>query len=326
MDRNTYPSEFDVSGSSEERGLLNAAYGQNLRFSNFMLTLSTNVKPKNDDEKDSLTNWLVMTTNTLFNDWAVCNGTVLKPAGSPNGDGMRFPANCKIISVKSRISVEQGDNQHGQVHAHVLLEVAHEYTRQEHGAEGIGHEVDKPIIGVHVNVTTLREYLNSRIGEMDIESERRPPKIYVNSRLLTKGTDNSNKWLTLQYINKDRARDNGGGTRNLRADEGQAADPALSRARQLLIRGGEEHGPEEYEIAPSTNGPDWRDDDFGVGGALSPPGSPLSDQFNAPGRGIPQDQRFRVPAVPPPMNAVTSAVNIGGKRYNRGAKPGRYRD
>lgn len=232
-------------GGDEERRLNHALSQQTLRYSNFFLTISTNVVPKNTGERDALTNWLVDTLYPLFNDWNVCNGNVLKPAGTSNGDKAEFPDPCQIISVRSKISVEQGQEQHGQVHAHVVLEVAHYYTNETDGAEG-GN------IGVHVNVRALREYLNARIPSMDVENK--PPKVYVNSKLLTKGTDNSNKWLTYQYINKDVAKDNGGGYRDLRADERKAQDEVASKARNSLIYGGLQGAP--------------IDSDIGVGGAL----------------------------------------------------------
>lgn len=206
-----------------------------------MITLSTNVVPKHDDEKDALTEWMLEQTHNLFGrSFEAMNGTVLKPPGTRNYEEASFPDDHKIISVRSKISVEQGAAQRGQVHAHVILEVAHKYLRQEDGATGFGNDNGKPHVGVHVNVEALRNYLNSRIGSMNIEDDRKPSKIYVNCKLLTKGTDNSNKWLTVQYINKDRAKDNDGGIRNLREDERNANNPEDSVARQNLLRAEQE--------------------------------------------------------------------------------------
>lgn len=218
--------------------LMNAIQAQTLRYSNFFLTISTNVKATNVPDRNELTNWLMHVLNPLLTDWDVCNGNLLKPSGSENGDFARFPDSHKIIKIRSIIGIEQGNNQRGQVHAHVTLEVAHEYVRQQHGAEGVGQDTGRNNIGVHVNVRALRAYLNERIPEMNIDNK--PAKIYVNCRLLTKGTDNSNKWLSVQYLSKDTAKDNNGGTRNLRADERKAGDEIMSRARQILLRAGEE--------------------------------------------------------------------------------------
>lgn len=164
------------------------------------------------------------------------NGNLLKPPGTDNAQYSQFPHDHKIINIRSRCSPEQGQAQRGQVHCHILLEVAHRYLHQEDGATGEGNDTGKPYLGVHVNVLALREFLNSRIYRMDISFDRKPKKVYVKSDLLTKGTDNSNKWLTLQYISKDRAKDNGGGVRNLRRDEIDAHDREKSDARRALLR------------------------------------------------------------------------------------------
>lgn len=306
----------ESDGNSEGARLINAALNQNLRFSNFMITLSTNVVPETDDEQDALTAWLIIQTQELFNNWNMLNGTVLKPAGSNNDMGYKFPNNHKIKSVRSKIAVEKGGAQRGQMHAHVLLEVAHTYTRQEHGAEGIGYDRGRANLGVHVNVRTIRDFLNGQIHTMDITEGRKPSKIYVNSKLLTKGTDNSNKWLTLQYINKDIARDNGGGMRNLRFDEGMTHDPDASRTRQILLHGGLERGPETHNVEPvgADEEYDWRNDpNLNLGGPLPVPEAPAFIRTTSN-------------AVPPQMTNVTSTANIGLKRFNRGKGPSRYKE
>ena len=134
--------------------------------------------------------------------------------------------------------------------------------------------------------------------------------------------DNSNKYLSLQYLNKDLARDNGGGIRNLRHDEHVANNREDSRARQLLLRGGLEDGPEHYEL-----------DVQGVGGALTPPQaqSPDPEHVFSPSPPlqrpppVPPQMIYQRPApVPPQMQTVTSAANIGLKRFNRGTLPRKY--
>lgn len=237
----------DLFGDGAGGNILNAARAQTLRYSNFLLTISTNVRPRTTDERDHLVVWLVNNLDELLGSWELMNGNMLKPPGTDNRSKIGFPADNKIISIRSTISIEQGDYQQGQIHAHVVLEVAHEYLNQEDGAEGIGNDTGKPNLGVHINVYALREWLNERIPELGIADERKPEKIYVNSRLLTKGTDNSNKFLTMQYINKDRAKDNGGGVRNLRQDEARA-EPALQAARHSLLNGGLEEGPRQTEV------------------------------------------------------------------------------
>lgn len=259
-------------GDFDALELKEAAENQTLRYSNFLITLSSNVKPLDESEKMSIVFWFQDNAFPLFNDWDLLNGTVLKPAGTANSDKEDFPEDHLIISVRSRFTVEQGDLQRGQVHAHVVMEVAHEYVRQQHGATGFGDE-GKEIIGVHVNVSAIRGYLNEKIILMDVPADRRPKKIYVNSKLLTSGTDNSNKFLSFQYINKDVAKDNGGGTRNLKRDREEAPEE-LQRVYESVKNGGIV-GTEIRELQlqqQATQEAAWRDYDL-VGGALidSPP-------------------------------------------------------
>lgn len=184
-------------------------HGQNLLFSNFLLTISTNVVPVDDQERRALALWLRDEANNLFDDLSMLNGTVLKPAGSANEEKATFDDDNPIERIRSRVSLEAGD-QRGQMHMHVLIEVAH--VRQE-SPNGWGST------GVHVNVKALRDYLNSRIHTMGIAPARMPPKIYVNSRLITSRDNPSAKWLTLAYLNKQRDNpSNGQAPRNLAAD------------------------------------------------------------------------------------------------------------
>jgi hypothetical protein len=296
----------DGAGGGDDR-IVNAARAQTLRYSNFLLTISTNVRPRDEEERDALVEWLLNHLGELFGDFDLMNGNVLKPPGTANGDMARFPADNKIIKITNRIAVEQGDYQQGQIHAHVLLEVAHQYVTQEHGAEGTGNDTNRPHLGVHINVAALRNWLNDRIPDMNVAGDRRPPKIYVNSRLLTKGTDNSNKFLTLQYLNKDRAKDNGGGTRNLVGDA-RAADPTLTHIRDVLREGAEGigHDPENIVVRRSESPENWRDDDrVGLGGALSAGNSPV--QVRRP-RFEPQASRPRARPIPPQFVAQNPAA------------------
>lgn len=186
----------------------------------------------------ALAQWLTDQCERLFQHWDLLNGTVLKPAGTSNFRRVAFPDDHKIVKVRSRVSIERGDfNQgKGQMHSHTLVEVAHRYLDQTDGATGIGEDTGKPHVGVHTNVMALRDYLNRHIPEMQIDPDRRPQKIYVNSKLLTKGTDQSNKWLTLQYITKQSAKDGHGGTINLRQQEERAYNPELSRVKANMLK------------------------------------------------------------------------------------------
>lgn len=305
---------------------MNAINRQSLRFSNFLLTFSTNVRPGTQAELDALVNWLVESTDLMFHNWNILNGDVLKPAGTDNRTYTRFPDDHKIVSVRSRISIEQGEG-HGQVHAHILLEVAHEYVNQRDGAEGTGFESNKPNIGVHTNVTAMREWLNSRIHLMRLNEARKPDKIYVNSRLLTKGTDNSNKWLTLQYIDKTIGRADGAGNiMNMRQAEADTNDPELSNVRQLMLNGGLENGPNAFNVNPPTIDQDRQD---------APDFEDSVDQIQPPSpprrRGVPEPGSYRAhiqqhghvapPPAPPGVRYTTSTANIGLKRATRGKKP-----
>jgi len=239
-----YNSGFGGDGSAVDNAIANTIqrFG-NIRFSNFLLTISTNVVPADSDEMSArqeelaLTRWLRDNLNTLFGSFDEMNGNVLKPAGSANSLRQQFPAVNRIGTVKSRIGIERGAAQRGQVHAHVLLEVMHRYDvpTAENGPQDAG--MDKDYLGVHVNVTALREWLNQRIDNMRIPVFRRPLKVYVNSRLLTKNNDNTNKWLSLAYINKDRAKDDNSGAvmRDLNVDRANA-DPELVQARSTILR------------------------------------------------------------------------------------------
>lgn len=294
-------------GRSSEFELNEAALNQTLRYSNFLITISTNTVPVDEQEEEALTSWLLTNVSHLFEGFDSMNGTLIKPAGTGNRDHVAFPSNNKIINIRGRLSVEQGQEQHGQVHCHLLVECAHKYVNQEHGAEGTGNQTGKPYLGVHINVMAVREYLNARIAEMNLEPHRRPPKCYVNVKVLTTGTDNSNKWLTIQYINKDRAKDNNGGERDLRADEA-AAPSNLSEVRENMLNYG-------HKLAVHAQ-PDTYDGYEGVGGAL-----PREPEFVRTTVQAPTFTRTTVTA--PSMHSVTSTANLN-LAANRGRQPKRF--
>lgn len=203
-----YASSLNQMKTRRMEELINA-HGQNVLFSNFLLTISTNVVPNSDQERRAVAQWLRDEANNLFDDLAMLNGTVLKPAGSANEEKANFDDDNPIERIRSRVSLEAGD-QRGQMHMHVLIEVAH--LRQE-SPNNWGST------GVHVNVKALRDYLNGQIHLMGIAPGRLPQKIYVNSRLITSRDNPSAKWLTLAYLNKQRDNpSNGQAPRNLVAD------------------------------------------------------------------------------------------------------------
>lgn len=201
-------------------------HGQNLLFSNFLITISTNVVPVNYQERVALARWLRDEANNLFDDLSMLNGTVLKPADSPNEEKATFDDDNKIERIRSKIALEAGD-QRGQMHMHVLMEVAHTYRDHRNAWGGCG---------VHVNVKALRDYLNGQIHSMDISPNRKPLKIYVNSRLITSRDNPSAKWLTLAYLNKQRDHpSNGQAPRNL-VDDRLAAPQEEQRIHRAMLQ------------------------------------------------------------------------------------------
>lgn len=248
-------------GRERDLEMNEAAKSQKLCFSNFHIVWNTNVRPgKNDTEKRELASWLIDRARELFRDFDVMNGVVVKPAGTNGHQNPRFPADNQIIGVKTEFAVEiGGQEQEGKVHAHILLEVAHTYSEQTDGAEGVGKS-GKALIGVHSSAIGMKKYLDERIYLMQIDPNRRPSSIYVFAKLLTTATDNTLKWLTRQYINKDLARDNDGGTRNLREDQANTDRRDLNRARDLLLTEGETIScggalPEGDTFRPKRRGP-----------------------------------------------------------------------
>lgn len=143
-------------------------------------------------QRVNLTTWLKESVGDLFEDFDSINGNVIKPAGAPNGNFVRFGAMHKVDGIRAQITIEEGGRR-GQMHAHVVLEVCHHYTdRNKYG-----------LTGVHVNRQGIINHMNGRIPNMPVPNNEKPDNIYVNVRLLTKQTDNSSKWLALSYINKD---------------------------------------------------------------------------------------------------------------------------
>lgn len=191
---------------------------QPMLWSNFLVTINSNVRPLTLPQRIGMTQWLRDGLETLFSDFDLLNGRVLKPAGSPNNEGHLLDYG-DILGVRVAYGIEEAPKT-GLVHAHVLIEVCH--LARELNAWGMR--------GVHTNREGIRAYFDNNIGLMPVLPQQRPQRTYVNVRLLTKGTDNSNKWLTLQYIDKDtdiRGRD-------LRADR-EAAPENLRRVRQKIL-------------------------------------------------------------------------------------------
>lgn len=188
-----------------------------MRWSNFLLTVNTNVCPHSHAQKVGMTQWLYNQCQNLLWDFDSMNGVLIKPAGSLNMNEEKFSQNHKIAGVKSSVTIEQGEKRHF-MHAHVLIEICHNYVeKNEYGYSG-----------VHLNRKTIQDYFDSHIGSMPINEGQRPEKHYINVRLLTRENDNTSKWLTLSYINKDKdlkAELGVPGGRNLKRDRA-AAKPA----------------------------------------------------------------------------------------------------
>ncbi len=184
-----------------------ARLGTTMRWSNFLITVNTNVAPHTYLQRTGMTQWIYNVCQDLFTDFESLNGILIKPAGSPNEAEEKFDDDNRIAGVRARVTIEQGP-QKKQMHAHILVEICHHYTnRNEYG-----------MAGVHINRRALNNYFDSRIEEMPIPPLMQPRKLYLNNRLMTKGTDNSAKWLTLAYLNKDRDRSG----RNLGVDRRNA--------------------------------------------------------------------------------------------------------
>lgn len=184
-----------------------------LVFSNFHITVvvNTNAQP---DEEEPIGTWLYDNCVEIFGSWGSLNDYCFKPAGTRNEDEIHLDDvnGIRVISVRTVIGLELGGARN-HMHAHCMVEVAH----ISGNAHSLSREAPsgKEYKGVHVNVATMKQFFNERLQNLDIARHRIPEKIYLNCRLLTTGTDNSNKFLTVQYIGKTVARDNFGGERNL---------------------------------------------------------------------------------------------------------------
>lgn len=191
---------------------------QKTLWSNWLITINSNVVPRSIAQRIGMTQWLRDGITQLFGDFNLLNGLILKPAGSPNDERVGLDGNT-IIGVRTALGVEQAP-QTKLMHGHILLEVSHLAV----GLNAWGKT------GVHLNVTGLREWFDANIHQMPVMNSQKPKHVYVQVKLLTTGTDNSNKWLTLAYIDKDR--DIHG--RNLKRDRQQAPED-LRRIRQKIL-------------------------------------------------------------------------------------------
>ncbi len=228
--------------------------GNKLIFSNYHITVVLNVNAT-ELEEDALFDWLIHNCQEIFGSWENLNNFVFKPAGTRNDQEIKIDdvLGIRVISVRTVIGLELGEARR-HPHAHCVMEVAHE--SQDDPANPVAPS-GKTYKGVHVNVATMKAYFNEHLHEIDIARHRIPAQIYLNSRLLTTGTDNSRKFLTLQYIGKTTARDNDGGRRNLLADRAMA-DPDDQRVHEGLANQAYDHL--DVEVNESTFGGLMRDE------------------------------------------------------------------
>jgi hypothetical protein len=196
-------------------------------WSNFLITVNTRIVPQTDAERVEVVRWMQTCCQELFEDFDSLNGVLIKPAGSENGEGEQVDADG-IVGVRARVGIEQGPDR-GHLHCHIVVEVNHTLGEvNEHGQKG-----------VHVNRAALQRFFDERLPRMDLPDARRVRRIYLNNRLLTKGTDNSSKFMTLEYLNKQR--DAHG--LNLQAQRNTAT--AEERRIVTALRQGE-----EFEVQP----------------------------------------------------------------------------
>jgi hypothetical protein len=148
-------------------------------WSNFLITVNTRIVPQTDGERVEVARWLQGCCQDLFDDFDSLNGVLIKPAGSENGDREEVDADG-VVGVRARVGIEQGPDR-GHMHCHIVVEVNHTLGEpNEHGQKG-----------VHVNRAALQRFFDERLGRMNIPEERRVRKVYLNNRLLTKGTVSS---------------------------------------------------------------------------------------------------------------------------------------
>lgn len=171
--------------------LMRAAQGgEKLYWSNFLITVNTNFTPQNGVEEFGVINYLQDACAELFSDFDSLNGVLIKPAGAPNAENVPVDPNG-IVGIKSRVGIEQGAER-GCVHAHILVEVCHR----------LGDNNEFGMKGIHVNRGALQRFFDERLQNRDFGG-RRIERVYLNSRLQTKATDNSSKYMTIAYLNKD---------------------------------------------------------------------------------------------------------------------------
>jgi hypothetical protein len=196
-------------------------------WSNFLITVNTRIVPQNAGERVEVVRWMQEVCQELFEDFDTLNGVLIKPAGATNSEEEKVPDDG-VVGVRARVGIEEGPDR-GQLHCHILVEICHRLgEHNEHGMKG-----------VHINRTALQRYFDERLPRMNIPEARRIRRVYLNNKLLTSGTDNSSKFMTLEYLNK--SRDVHG--RNLNAQRATAS-AAERRAVQALNRG------EEFEVQP----------------------------------------------------------------------------
>lgn len=175
----------------EERFIYNRNRAR-MCFSNFLITINSNENPTAGREFQEISRWLLDTANDLFSNPYNLRTSVLKRPGTSNAQPGAVDAN-RLLRIRSRIALEQNQHaQQGKVHIHVLLEVNHIIFPEEQGLKG-----------VHVNVQGIRRFFAGELNKLEAQLGRAARKPYVNCRLLTSSSSpEQDKWMTLQYINK----------------------------------------------------------------------------------------------------------------------------
>lgn len=175
-----------------EAELMQAAQdGGRVYWSNFLITVNTNFAPQNGEEEFGVVNYLQDACADLFQDFDSLNGVLIKPAGAPNAENHLVDPDG-IVGVRSRVGIEQGAER-GFVHAHILVEVCHR----------LGDNNEFGFRGVHVNRGALQRFFDERLEGRDFGG-RHIERVYLNSKLQTRATDNASKYMTIAYLNKDR--------------------------------------------------------------------------------------------------------------------------
>ena len=71
---------------------------QPMLWSNFLVTINSNVRPLTLPQRIGMTQWLRDGLETLFSDFDLLNGRVLKPAGSPNDEDTYWTTETSWVS------------------------------------------------------------------------------------------------------------------------------------------------------------------------------------------------------------------------------------